>query len=81
MKDFDHPHVLGLSGVCLDNPTKEPLILLPYMANGDLKSYITNKRGGSNDASTFPEVRPKLDQVGRDVRLAICMYALIVFRD
>ena len=57
MKDFDHPHVLGLSGVCLDKPTREPLILLPYMANGDLKSYITSKRGDSEDASTFPEVR------------------------
>ena len=57
MKDFDHPNVLGLAGVCLDNPTREPLILLPFMANGDLKSYLRNKREGSNDASTFPEVR------------------------
>ena len=56
MKDFQHPHVLGLTGVCLDNPTREPLILLPFMANGDLKTYLRNKREGSNDATTFPKV-------------------------
>lgn len=61
MKDFDHPHVLGLTGVCLDSPTREPLILLPFMANGDLKSYLRDKRGDSSDAKTFPEVS-RLDQ-------------------
>ncbi|ESO08582.1 hypothetical protein HELRODRAFT_110137 [Helobdella robusta] len=39
MKKFDHPHVLSLYGVCLGYK-KEPMVILPYMPNGDLKSYV-----------------------------------------
>ncbi|XP_077977340.1 hepatocyte growth factor receptor-like [Glandiceps talaboti] len=39
MKDFDHPNVLSLIGVCIDED-QSPLIILPYMKYGDLKSYI-----------------------------------------
>ena len=45
MLDFDHPNVLKLLGVCFDARDDLPLIVLPYMANGDLKTYLVNKRG------------------------------------
>lgn len=55
MRDFNHPNVLGLCGVCLDTPKKEPLIVLPYMANGDLRDYLRNKRGDSPSVDVYPE--------------------------
>jgi hypothetical protein len=44
MKEFDHPNVLKLRGICFGE-NDLPMILLPFMANGDLLSYI---RDGSN---------------------------------
>ena len=43
MKELGHPNVMNLLGVCVDaGPT--PYIVLPYMANGDLLSYIRKQR-------------------------------------
>ena len=56
MLDFDHPNVLSLLGVCLDTEQHLPLIILPYMANGDLKSYLLKCRGDS-EPYTLPAVR------------------------
>lgn len=42
MKNFNHPHVLSLLGLCLGYK-KEPMVILPFMANGDLRSYIKVK--------------------------------------
>ena len=40
---FDHPNVLKLTGVCLDfGPA--PYIVMPYMANGSLLSYLQKER-------------------------------------
>lgn len=39
MKDFDHPNVLALIGVCITREN-QPLVILPFMANGDLLSYV-----------------------------------------
>ncbi|XP_070557610.1 hepatocyte growth factor receptor-like isoform X2 [Ptychodera flava] len=39
MKDFKHPNVLSLIGVCIDDDDC-PMIVLPYMKHGDLKSFI-----------------------------------------
>src|ERR1700722_18192098 len=53
MSKFDHPNVLNLIGLCSDFEGKI-LIIIPYMCNGDLKSYIRN--GNINPAhqdSTF----------------------------
>ena len=44
MLDFDHPNVMKLLGVCFDANDNIPLIILPFMANGDLKSFLTKKR-------------------------------------
>ena len=39
MKDFNHPNVLGLIGLTFD-PEGNPLVVLPLMTNGDLKSFL-----------------------------------------
>lgn len=44
MLDFNHPNVMRLVGVCFDTEDMLPLIVLPFMANGDLKSFLTSKR-------------------------------------
>ena len=44
MLDFDHPNVMRLVGVCFDSEDGLPLIILPYMANGDLKTFLRLKR-------------------------------------
>jgi len=41
MKDFEHVHVLGVIGVSFDTDSS-PMVILPYMANGDLRQYITS---------------------------------------
>ena len=43
MKTFDHPNVLGLLGLTFDTDGK-PLIVLPFMANGDLKTFFKMKQ-------------------------------------
>ena len=56
MLDFNHPNVLTLLGVCFDTEHQLPLIILPYMANGDLKSYLRSERKIANCNDEFPEV-------------------------
>ena len=55
MLDFDHPNVLKLLGVCFDTNDQLPVIILPYMANGDLKSYLQSKRHNT-ERGTLPDV-------------------------
>jgi len=43
MYSFDHPHVLGLIGISLDE-NRSPYIIIPYMDNGDLRTFLKNKR-------------------------------------
>ena len=43
MKDFDNLHVMTLKGVCLDGGPV-PYIILPFMANGSLLTYIRKQR-------------------------------------
>ena len=43
MKHFNHAHVLTLLGVCVPNH-ENPMVILPYMANGDLRSYVKDKK-------------------------------------
>ena len=43
MIEFNHPNVLNLIGVCVDcGPA--PYIVMPYMINGSLLSYLRNNR-------------------------------------
>jgi hypothetical protein len=39
MKEFNHSNVLKLRGICFGEDDL-PMILLPYMAKGDLLSYL-----------------------------------------
>ena len=43
MKEFDHPNVLTLKGVCLDGGPA-PFIVMQYMANGSLLNYLKENR-------------------------------------
>ncbi|XP_038069390.1 plexin-A4-like [Patiria miniata] len=43
MKTFDHVNVLGLLGLTFD-ADKNPLVVIPFMANGDLKTYLVKKK-------------------------------------
>ncbi len=43
MKDFSHRNILSLIGVSWD-PSRKAMVLLPYMKNGDLRSYISNEK-------------------------------------
>ena len=53
MYTFSHPNVLTLSGVCLDGGPA-PYIIMPFMANGCLLSYLKKQRAklviSSNDS-------------------------------
>ena len=51
MKSLNHLHVMTLKGVCLDGGPV-PCIVLPYMANGSLLSYLKKER--SNLTVTLP---------------------------
>ena len=59
MKDFDHPNILGLVGVSFDETACLPLVVLPFMANGDLRHFLHSKHDFNHDTvvSSFPEVR------------------------
>ena len=43
MKDFDHPNVLGLKGVCLDGGPA-PFIIMSFMSKGSLLGYLKENR-------------------------------------
>lgn len=43
MKEFDHPNVLKLIGVCLDGGPA-PYIVMPFMAKGSLLDYLKQNR-------------------------------------
>ena len=43
MKAFDHPNVMSLIGVCIE-AGKQPYIVMPFMANGSLLTYIKKER-------------------------------------
>ena len=76
MKDFSHTHILGLLGVCFDSPDLSPYIVLPFMANGNMKDYLKSKRVHIMDVDTYPEVCEKRNQECQTARLATSAVAI-----
>ena len=57
MKTFDHPNVLPLLGVCVDADDEEVLkIVLPFMANADLKTFLKSNRVSPSNTCEFSKV-------------------------
>uniref|UniRef100_A0A8C4WY39 receptor protein-tyrosine kinase n=1 Tax=Eptatretus burgeri TaxID=7764 RepID=A0A8C4WY39_EPTBU len=51
MKEFDHPNVLCLLGVCMELSGQQqsmprPMVILPFMRHGDLHSFLLSSRLG-----------------------------------
>ena len=55
-KKFDHPNVLSLIGVCIIPEESVPLMVMPYMHHGDVKSFIKSARQNNFKAEKFPLV-------------------------
>ena len=43
MKEFHHPHIMPLIGVCLDAGPGVSIVM-PFMANGNLLEYLKRER-------------------------------------
>ena len=58
MSNFNHPNVMKLIGVCIDREI--PYIVMPYMTNGSLLSYLRNNREDltTSDEDEDDVVRP-----------------------
>ncbi|KAF3708356.1 Tyrosine-protein kinase Mer [Channa argus] len=51
MKDFNHPNVIKLLGVCLEVSSEhfpKPMVILPFMKYGDLHSFLQRSRLGES---------------------------------
>ena len=58
MKKLNHPNILPIIGLCLEcnHESQLPFMLLPFMINGDLKSYLKKQRRDAVRVDQFPEV-------------------------
>lgn len=58
MKDFDHPNVLNVLGVGFDTGSESglPFMVLPFMVNGDLKTFLKSKRQKPGAVDQLSEV-------------------------
>ena len=82
MHQFEHPNVLKLTGVCLDGGPA-PYIVVPFMANGSLLSYLKLERANlvldpSDDNSAEDVVSSDMFSLGLSPMHA-CM--LVIFQD
>jgi len=60
MNQFDHPNVLPLLGVCVDPDDDDVFtVVLPFMANGDLRTFMKCNRVGPNKIDEFNDVIAK----------------------
>ena len=54
MKRFDHPNVISLIGVCID-AGPAPYVIMPFMGNGSLLSYLKKHRAELMPSDTADE--------------------------
>ena len=52
MKKIKHPNVLGLLRVCFNDEDGLPFIVLSFMKNGDLKTFLRGKRTTNDSVVT-----------------------------
>ena len=62
MRDLNHPNVLSLVGVSFDEENN-PAMILPFMSNGDVKTYLISQRVSENNADTFPPVNHRANTI------------------
>ena len=53
---FAHPNVLSIVGVSIIPEDNIPLMIMPFMDNGSVQSYVKSKRGNSVKFTSFPKV-------------------------
>ena len=53
---FNHPNVLSIIGVSINPEDNMPLMIMPFMHNGSVQSYVKSKRGNAIKITSFPEV-------------------------
>ena len=71
MKTFHHPNVLPLLGVCIDYDDEDVLkIVIPLMANGDLRTFLKDSRVSPDNTQEYPEVCNKHDHTVNKERFA-----------
>ena len=57
MKTFHHPNVLPLLGVCIDYDDEDVLkIVMPFMTNGNLRTFLKDSRVSPDNTQEYPEV-------------------------
>ncbi|XP_065899293.1 uncharacterized protein [Dysidea avara] len=54
-KIFSHPNVLSLIGVSISPEESIPMMVLPYMVNGDVKTFLKSKRGHKIEMTELPK--------------------------
>lgn len=42
---LNHPNILPLIGICFDSASNQMKLVSPFMVNGDLSTYLSNRRG------------------------------------
>ena len=53
---LDHPNVLNLIGVSINTKDASLLMIMPFMHNGDVKSFLKSKRGNKIEFNNYPKV-------------------------
>ena len=69
MKSLNHIHVMTLRGICLDGGPV-PYLILPYMANGSLLSYLKKERSNLTVSTAGDDTSENEKQ--SQVRISLC---------
>ena len=54
MSSFKHPNVMSLIGLCLDG--EMPLLIMPFMSNGNVLEYVKQNKDGLHLSKEATEV-------------------------